>query len=145
MYRGVIRIDDHNPSRNVLVVDLREILLQFEPEARISTWRASGVECTGDAAAEMHALSDTATTVVGPRLLDLASRIVQTIDGTFEGYWPGDTLPWVVIEAIDSSCFVVLSNSQQLLSRLRTRFREVSDIESWDEQLSTDVRDLQPK
>ncbi|MEO0972716.1 MAG: hypothetical protein AAFX85_06435 [Pseudomonadota bacterium] len=83
----------------------------------------------GDAAAAMHRLSDSSDPVPGAVLQSLAEAITQTIDGEFVGTLNGESEPWIVIRAIDSSAFDVMTDDDEVLSKLRVRFAQVVDIE----------------
>jgi len=111
----------------VLSFDLVDILRLAEADVRASSWRCRHVECVGDLAEDLHRAADAGNPVTGTELLRLASGIRQVIDGDFEGFRPAATTPWVVIRAVDSSEYVVVTDDKALLSRLRERFHNVSD------------------
>ena len=122
-----VRISDID-DRNILTVDLEKILELFAEAAESSEWQVSDVEATGDAAAgELHQLSDVNAKVPGSRLMRLASEINQIIDGTFSGYRSGESEPWIVISAVDSSFFEVLTDDLSVLNQVRKRFNDVED------------------
>lgn len=87
----------------------------------------AGTSSTGDLAEELHRVSAADLAVSGGEMLRLAGGIRQVIDGDFEAYRPNDTRPWLVVRAIDSSEYVVITQDERLLARVRERFRDVRD------------------
>lgn len=126
MLGAIIRdVDD----RNILTVDLEKILGLFAQAAESSQWQVSDVEAIGEAAAgELHELSNENAIVPGSRLMRLASEINQIIDGKFSGYRPGESEPWIVISAVDSSFFEVFTDVVSVLNQIRERFNDVEDV-----------------
>ncbi|KAF5409700.1 MAG: hypothetical protein Udaeo2_00500 [Candidatus Udaeobacter sp.] len=92
-----------------------------------SQWRVRDVWARGDkSAAELESFDDT-TTVSGQRLRELAEDVTQVIDGVFSGFESGSAEPWVVIDAVDSSYYLVRSDDSSVLDAIRSTFRQVSD------------------
>jgi hypothetical protein len=92
-----------------------------------SQWRVRDVWATGDkSAVELESFDDT-TTVSGQRLCELAEDVTQVIDGVFSGFESGSAEPWVVIDAVDSSYYLVRSDDSSVLDAIRSTFRQVSD------------------
>jgi diaminopimelate decarboxylase len=117
----------HDLRDGVLAFDLIDILRVLGPDAESSSWRGKNVDCTGDLADEMHGFSDSDVALTGAAMLRLAGGVLQIIDGDFEAYRAGETRPWLVIRAIDSSEYAVITEDQELLGRVRERFRDVRD------------------
>jgi hypothetical protein len=117
----------HDTRDRVLVCDLIDILRLAGPDAGSSSWRCRNVECTGDLAEELHRVSDAESILTGAEMLRLAGAVVQVTDGDFEAYRPGETRTWVVVRAIDSSEYAVITEDEGLLARVRERFRDVRD------------------
>jgi hypothetical protein len=111
-----------------LSFDLKEILPLLGPDAARSNWRVREVEATGDGASELHRVSDEGATLTLSQLVELAESLLQTIDGEFSAYLPEAETPWLVIRAVDSSAFDVYSNKPDVLNRIRSSFRYVSDV-----------------
>jgi hypothetical protein len=105
--------------------DVRDLLAALGPRVRESTWRVKCVEATGKAWSELAAFTGDES-VPGAHLERLAADTFQTIDGLFIGFDPGAAEPWVVIEAVDTSYYVVHSADEALLDVIRARFRDVS-------------------
>lgn len=109
--------------------DLRDILAALGADAELSRWRIAGVDCLGREAAEaLHEASDRGSCLDGSRLGVLARDVDQIIDGEFAGYLPGVGAPWIVIRAVDSSAYDVVTDRQDVLLRLTSRFSRVRDI-----------------
>src|SRR4051812_33080297 len=102
----------HDIRDGVLAFDLIDILRLAEPDAGSSGWRCRNVECTGDLAEELHRVSEADLAVSGGEMLRLASGVRQVIDGDFEAYRPNDTRPWLVVRAIDSSEYAVITQDE---------------------------------
>jgi hypothetical protein len=123
--RGVT-IRDQTPT-GVLAFDLRDILELLGDAAISSDWQLTDVECTGNAAAALHQAADTGQTVSGERLLTLARDIIQVIDGEFAGRRATEHNDWIVIRAVDSSAFDVLTDEAWVFSALANRFTRIED------------------
>lgn len=50
-----------------------------------------------------------------PRLCEIAADLTQTIEGELRAYRPGESEPWLVIRAVDSSGFDVISDDPTLM------------------------------
>jgi hypothetical protein len=122
-----VTIHDMRPlgDGQVMAVHLIDILRLWEPEILASSWRVSCVDCLGDLADEFVRLGDANGTISSPELLRLASGVCQVIEGDFEAYRPHEEQPWLVVRAIDSTLYVVITEDAQLLDRVRSRFSDV--------------------
>lgn len=115
-------------ARNALSFDLRDILHLIGRRGLLSVWKLSGVEAVGaDAADEIHLLSDSNAFVSGSRLTEISSRVSQIIDGEFQGAVDSQADPWIVIRAVDSSAFDVITSDESIWRKLKERFSEVSE------------------
>jgi hypothetical protein len=117
----------HDARDHVLAFDLIDILRLAGTDAESSSWCCRNVECTGDLAEELHRVSDAGSALSGAEMLRLASGVLQIIDGDFEAYRASETGPWLVVRAIDSSEYAVITRDDRLLARIRERFRDVRD------------------
>lgn len=116
-------------ERQVLKIDLRDILRVVGKAAQESTWSLIDIEALGEAEArELHRLSDEGLSVDGTTLARLASRVSQVIDGELRAFRRGSATPWLIIRAVDSSAYDVLTDDDSLLARLREKFTNVDDI-----------------
>jgi hypothetical protein len=75
----------------------------------------------------LRAASDAGSVLSGAEMLRLAGGILQVINGDFEAYRAAETRPWLVVRAIDSSVYVLITQDENLLQRVRERFRDVRD------------------
>jgi len=107
--------------------DLSDILAVIGQIGRESEWCCRGVECTGEYASEMHAISDQGLIVSGRTLAHTALMITQTIDGQFMAIREKMN-PWLMVEAIDSSWFEVWSSDAAILGQIKGRFSDVEGI-----------------
>ena len=107
--------------------DLKEIFAAIGDPVIVSTWRCHNVECTGENAQRLHELSDANQSVSGKELVQIAAGIFQTIDGRFEAY-RDDEEPWLVVNAVDSSWFEVLSVDSAVLETIGRSFQDVSRL-----------------
>jgi hypothetical protein len=125
-----VTIHDVRPlsGGQVLAVDLIDILRLCESDVLVSSWRLRDVDCLGDLADEFMRLGESEATVSGPELVRLASGVYQVIEGEFEAYHPGEATFWLVVRAIDSTLYVVITEDQDLLARVRARFRDVRPL-----------------
>jgi len=119
-----VRIHDLQPDRRVLAVDLRHVISVLGDRALLSFWRVRDVWATGDATEELEALDEGAA-ISGRRLLELSQRVVQIIDGVFSAFESDSPLPWVVVEARDSSFYAVHSDEDSVLAAVRHSFHSV--------------------
>lgn len=124
-----VLINDMRSDINVLAVDLRHVLAALGERATSSEWRVRDVwAIPDDSGAELARLEDSAT-VSGHRLRELAEAVTQVIDGVFSGFEPGAVEPWVIIEVVDSSHYLVRSDDPSVLDEMKSTFREVSEYE----------------
>lgn len=116
-------------ARNVLTFDLKDILPLLGEKGLKSAWSIKGLEAVdGEAAQELHALSDTEQVVSGERLQELAAAISQTIDGEFAGSLNESTKPWIRIRAVDSSAFDIITADPDVYTRIKDRFADVVEL-----------------
>ncbi len=123
-------------GRSVTVLTVREPgnaasfvlpeLLELLPELATSEWGVTGLECTGDAADAMYAIEERRQRLTGEELLALARRLLQVIDGEFDGLRGG--AEWVTLRVIDGSDFDVETRDEVVVARVRARFTQVEDV-----------------
>src|SRR5690349_16487006 len=99
----------HDIRDRVLAVDLIDILRVVGRDSESSSWLCRNVKCTGDLAEALHRVSDAESAISGAEMLRLAGGVLQIIDGDFEAYRPGEIRPWLVVRAIDSSAYAVIT------------------------------------
>jgi hypothetical protein len=92
------------------------------------------VECVGELAVTLHTAFERGAAISGGELVSTAGGVTQAIDGDFIATRRGETAPWLVVRAVDSSFYVVLSDDHGFIDELRARFRDVraapDDVES---------------
>lgn len=113
-------------ERRVLAIDLVHVLLLAGPDAESSVWSCSMVEALGAGAAQLESISDGPLTP-GANLLQMARNVDQVINGEFRAYRNPGAAPWLVISAIESTEYAVVTDSDELIARLRVKFRDVRD------------------
>jgi hypothetical protein len=72
--------------------------------------------------------------MTGAEMLQWTAEWQQVIDGEFIGTRDGESSPWLVVVAEDSSYYVVLARESSTLDRVKERFREVRPSPEWAEQ-----------
>jgi len=125
---NAVMVNDTEPERKVLAVDLRHVLSALGSRALGSEWRVREVWAEGDAKPELEAF-DGSELITGLRLAALAQNVTQIIDGEFSAFESGQTTPWVVVEALDSTYYTVRSDDASILARIRSAFHDVTDYE----------------
>jgi hypothetical protein len=65
--------------------------------------------------------------LAGADLIAGLEQLLQIIDGEFEATEPGEQVPAVVIRAVDSSWWEVLSDDAAVLAAIRQRFGVVEE------------------
>ncbi len=127
-------ISIHDLSNGALAVNLIDIVTLDEAKILRSKWKCSRVEALGAQADEMEKAALTGEFLTGDAFLKLAHGVYQVIDGDFIGALPEATTPWIVIRAIDSSYFVLLTDDPNFYDAINVRFsdvREAPDELSW--------------
>ena len=112
---------------HVLAFGLIDILRLAETDVESSSWRCSDVDGGGELMEELDHVSSGNAVISGAEMLRLAGGVYQMIDGDFEAYRPDEPRHWLVIRAIDSSEYVVSTDNERLLARVRERFCDVRD------------------
>ncbi len=109
----------------VLAFDVHDILRLLGSVVMELEWQMIGLECSGENADSLHRLCDGAVRVTGEELMRLTQPRLQTIDGEYQGFRPDAGDPWIVIRAVDSSCFDVECMDPQVLNELAGKFHDV--------------------
>ena len=113
-------------------LDLYALIAALENRAVDSIWLVSGVECYGESAEELYALTDQNQPIEGGDLLSICAGIRQTIRGDFHAFDPGASSHWIFIRAWEGSGFFIESNDSISMERLKTHFPWVEDAEGAD-------------
>ena len=118
----------------LLAFDLLDILKLYELEVGTSSWEYRNVWCIGRDGNELSLGTETANTLTGTEILRFASEVQQTIDGEFVGTRKGESRPWLIVVAEDSTYYVVVVRNAQLLERVKKRFTDVRISPEWAKQ-----------
>jgi tetratricopeptide (TPR) repeat protein len=109
-------------------LDLHQILVALGKRAIDSVWFGSSVECDGEKAEELYALTNQERPIEGRVLLDLTSGIQQTIKGDFYALDPGADAHWLFIRAWEGSGFYVEIDDPKSGERLKAHFPSVEEV-----------------
>lgn len=111
--------------RYLSLAELVEVLRSTLPQL---AWRLRIDEAApGPGATELDELEPTRTFTTSELLL-LASRTPQIIDGAVHGFLGGSSEPWIVIQAVDSTSWDVLSASSEVLQAVRGAYPDALEI-----------------
>ena len=119
-----LRIKDLSED-SYLAFDLRDLLRVLGDATMDLWWKCTVDECIP--VEGMPSLEDRfnkPAVIKGGDLLVLAASTRQVIDGIFEGFQSGSNIPWVKLEAIDSSYWEVTANDG-VLERFHDHFHDV--------------------
>lgn len=133
-----LRIKDYGPN-GCLAFDLRDILSECH-EYSNRRWVAFDVDCFGSEWYDVFSQApDQQVELSFEQLVSYAKNVGQTIDGLFVALKPNSsTIPVLqtltdyeqisdlVIQAVDSTFFEVCTDDENLISKLRNKFRDVT-------------------
>ena len=111
-------------ARGFLAFDLRDILACLGAEVTERIWTCEGVDCTGEGVEEIFDVDYRGLAIPGARLVELAGRVLQIIDGTFYGRRPGEDTPSIVVRAVDSTLWEVFGG-EECLRKIEDGFSDV--------------------
>ena len=108
---------------------LAEVLFALGPRVAESRWLCRDLHYISRDETDIDTLDLAAAggLVEGHDLLSALPRVLQVINGEFEGV-SEDSTPWVIIRAVDSSWWEVLSDDPSALQAIRQRFRVVHGL-----------------
>lgn len=129
-----ITIQDNNEGEGFLNFDLIDILKIIGERAIKSNWLCKHVECQGEMADVLHTISDSQEIISGKKLVEIASGIMQIIDGMFLAFNNEKNKPWLIISAIDSSYFDVEVDDIVIMEKLTNRFHKISYFDILENQ-----------
>ncbi len=113
------------PPVGVLAIDLIDVLRLAESAARASVWTCDGVEAVGEGADELEGVATRHAAIGGDEMFRLASGVDQIIDGWFSAASAAGESPWLIVQAVDSSLYVVITDDVGLMSRILQQFTDV--------------------
>jgi len=122
-------IRDGTEQGGGLTFDLPEILGALGQKAQSWVWRGRDVRYVSRNERDVAVIQALAEgrAVDGVEFVTGLEQLLQTIDGEFEATEPGRPAPTVVIRAVDSSWWEVLSDDATVLAAIRQRFRVVEE------------------
>ncbi|MDQ2950375.1 MAG: hypothetical protein M3Y27_31290 [Acidobacteriota bacterium] len=131
-----ISIHDRHEEGNFrwLAVDLIDILRLYEPEAAASSWQCRNFWCVPETCDPVRDDSDSGKHLSDPEMLRWAEGWQQVIDGEFVATREGESEPWLIILARDSSFYVVLAREDSTLEPVRKHFKDVQLAPYWAKQ-----------
>ena len=110
-------------------LDLYDLMAALGDRALHSIWFGSGVECYGEKAEDLYALTGQDKPIDGHDLLPITSGIDRTIQGDFQAFDPGAASPWIFIRAWEERGFYVETDDPGSYERLKTRFQKVEEVD----------------
>jgi hypothetical protein len=113
-----------------LAFDLKDLMALLAPEDLDELWLVSGAEVF-DEQGVLNRLSDAKRPIRGRDLAASAQKVQQVVDGKFVCR-AGAERPRIQFQAVDSTCWWVITDDQELLRRVRARFRDVREGEEND-------------
>jgi hypothetical protein len=117
----------HDREGGALGFDLIDLLQLLPPSSMQSTWRCCDVDALGPGAERLHTASASGEPLSGEELATAAEAVRQVIEGDFVAQRQGEIEPWLAIRAVDSSFYVVITNDDETILRVRGRFRDVRE------------------
>ncbi|MGR6431014.1 hypothetical protein ACU5AY_08860 [Rhizobium sp. PAMB 3174] len=130
----------------VLALDLRDLLRLLAPLSLEAHWVVSTVksskpghewfEATGEGGERLEGFAQDNGQLSGSDLAALAENTRQVIWGEFVGSLPAQSdRPWVIIRAVDSTFYEIVSDDETVLNRIGSAYRDVrmgeAPITSW--------------
>ncbi len=93
-------------------------------------------EATGEERDRLEALAQEDAQLSGSDLASLAENTRQVIWGEFVGWGPTPSdKPWVIIRAVDSTFYEIISEDEAVLDKIRSTYKDVrteeAPITSW--------------
>jgi len=110
-------------------LDLYDLILSLGERGLRSIWFGSDVDCDGEKAEELYALTDPNNLIEGRILLDIAAGIRRTFEGDFQAFDPGTASPWIFIRAWEGNGFYIETNDPKVKQRLKAKFQEMEEVE----------------
>ncbi len=120
--------DSDTSEDDFLGSDLPAILLAFGQLELTTTWQCEVIECYGDNADELYALSDAKQRVNGKELMRVVANIDNIVDAYFSGFRSGAETPSLVIRAIDGG-FYEHASHDPAVAQIKALLRSTSQPE----------------
>lgn len=126
----------HDLKETCLAFDLVDLLELLSPKSLQTSWTISTVksidpnqewfEATGEAGKKLEELAERDAKITGSELLKFARESYQVIWGEFLASSNDVEMDiWVIIRAIDSSFFEIVTLDEVVIRKIKTHFRDV--------------------
>jgi hypothetical protein len=127
--RLIIRDGTEPGGGGGLAFDLPEVLGALGEKAHSWVWRGRDIQYVSRDERDVAVIQELAAgrALAGADLIAGLEQLLQIIDGEFEATEPGEQVPAVVIRAVDSSWWEVLSDDAAVLAAIRQRFGVVEE------------------
>jgi hypothetical protein len=140
----ILRVYDMKDQ--VLALDLRDLMRLLAPLSLEAHWVVSTVksskpghewfEATGEGGERLEGLAQGNGQLSGSDLAALAENTRQVIWGEFVGSLPAQSdRPWVIIRAVDSTFYEIVSDDEAVLNRIGSAYSDVrmgeAAVTSW--------------
>jgi hypothetical protein len=115
--------------------DLRDLLAILSPRSQESEWVVCPVqffkskedvfEATGEGGEELEILAEAKSRVNGDNLAAIAAKTRQVIWGQFIAYLGKKGEPWLMLSAIDSTFWEIITEDALVLEKIKRSFKDV--------------------
>jgi hypothetical protein len=129
--RLVIRDGVEPGGGSGLEFDLRDVLAALGDRALTSRWSARDLNYTSKDERDVAVMETMAAgqAVNGRDLASGIEQLRQVIDGEFVATEADRESPWVIVRAVDSSWWEVVSHDADVRVAIRKRFRQIEEDE----------------
>lgn len=106
-------------------VDVGRVLRAIGEDLTLtSVWLVRDADCAADpgTAQQLYGISERGIEVSAAKLLDVTGPKVQLIDGEMLARLPEARHPWLLLQAVDSTLWVIESTDARVYNRLRESF-----------------------
>jgi tetratricopeptide (TPR) repeat protein len=109
--------------------DFYRLVAAFGDRSLRSTWFGGGVDCNGETADQLYALTAQNLPIEGDDFLRLAAGIRQIMAGDFQAFDPGEDSPWVFLRTWEGNGFYVETDDPQVEKQLKVHYQAVEEVE----------------
>ena len=109
-------------------IHLRDLFDILGSNGEQSFWQVKNVEALGKGADELHLASDMGCTFVGSDLKRLIADVDQVIDGEFSAFKSNHPEPWIIIRAVDSTAYDIITDDFTTFRLFKCAFASSKDI-----------------
>lgn len=127
---GTPRPSPAPPTKPDRPPDLHDLLTALGERARHSTWFGRGLQCEGEKAEELYALTEGDQPVEGGILLAVTAGIRKTAAGDLQAFHAASAdAPWIFIRAWEGTGFYIETNDPRVKRQLKARFPSAEDVD----------------